>query len=114
MLTALSNGVLLPKKMQALGISGKICCAIVNVSPSRLNLCTSGQKDLPVEDALKLHGLLAKLAEIQNAIPFPLNFGNAARWSAILEHMTRENVDVAAMAECLERIFNGVNNAKSL
>lgn len=105
-LTALSNGVLLPKKMQALGISGKIACAIVNVSPSRLNLCTSGQKDLPVDDAQKLHALLAKLNEIQNAIPFPLNFGNAARWSALLEHLEGENVDIAALATAVDKIFN--------
>jgi hypothetical protein len=105
-LTALSNGVLLPRKMQALGISAKTACAIAGVSPTRLSVCTAGQKDLPAADAAKLHALLAKLNEIQSAIPFPLSFANAARWVAILEYLERENIGIAAMAECLEKIFN--------
>jgi hypothetical protein len=105
-LTSLSNGIILPRKMRDLGISGKTACAIVGISPSRFNLCTAGQKDLSPEDAAKLHALLAKLAKIQASVPFPLNFGNAARWQAILEHLERANVDVNALADAVEKVFN--------
>jgi hypothetical protein len=105
-LASLSNGIILPGKMRDLGISGKTACAIVGISPSRFNLCTAGQKDLSPEDAAKLHRLLARLNEIQAAIPFPLAFTNAARWQAILQHCERENVDIAALATAVDKIFN--------
>ncbi len=106
MLTALSNGIRLPAKMRELGISGKVACAIVGIPASRLNLCTTGVQDLSPGDAAKLHDLCHRLAAIQAAIPFPLNFGNADRWSAILEHMTQENVDVQALADAVDKVFN--------
>jgi hypothetical protein len=92
--------------MRDLGISGKVACAIVGIPASRLNLCTTGVQDLSPKDAEKLHELCARLAAIQAAIPFPLNFGNADCWSAILEHMERENVDVARLADAVDKVFN--------
>jgi hypothetical protein len=105
-LAALSNGVLIPRKLAELGIAAKAACKIVGIPASRLNLCVSGIQDLSPADAQKLHGLCARLAEIQNSVPFPLNFGNADRWAAILEHMTRENVDVSALASAVDKVFN--------
>jgi hypothetical protein len=104
MLTALSNGVLIPRKLAELGIAAKAACKIIGIPPSRLNLCVSGIQDLSPQDAAKLHGLCHRLAAIQNAFQVPLDFSNADKWSALLEHL--QDVDIDALASAIERIFN--------
>jgi hypothetical protein len=108
-LAALSNGTLIPRKLAALGITARAACTIIGIPPSRLTLCVTGVQDLSPVDAEKLHGLCARLAEIQAAIQLPLSFANADKWSAILEHFERESVDIAAMATALDKVFNNLS-----
>ncbi len=108
-LPALSNGVTLPAKMRHLGIAGKVACAIVGIPSSRLSLCTSGIQDLSSDDAAKLHALLNKLSEIQQAVhPFPLLFSGESiveRWKNILDRMDKENISVESIAVAMEQLF---------
>jgi hypothetical protein len=104
-LTALSNGVTLPVKMFDLGISGKVCCAILGFSSSRLSLCVAGIQDLSPKDAADFHALLARLSAIQAAVKFPLSFREASRWREILDRMDRENIQPEDIAQAMNKAF---------